>query len=81
MPRIYIQNKSSRSFEVFVSKYNGGGSDDWFTLNPEQGDGWNRDSNGWELVAFKIGGSRAGVYVPLGSTVQFYDLTNIQVIG
>jgi len=89
MPQIFVQNKSNHTVDVFVSKYNGGGSDDWFTLSPEQSDHWTRDSEGWEVVAFRVGSKRqptsdeirSGVYVKLGSTVQFYDVSNIQVIG
>lgn len=57
MPQVYVQNKSSQTLNVFVSKYNGSGSDEWFTLNPEQGDHWTRDTEGWELVAFRVGSS------------------------
>lgn len=84
-----VQNKSSQPLQVFVSKYNSGGSEAWYTLNSQQSDSWNRESEGWELVAFRVGSSlsptskenRAGVYARLGSTVQFYDVTNIQIIG
>lgn len=78
MPQIFVINKSGKPIDVFVSKYSGGGSDDWFTLNSEAGDTWKRDRNGWELVAFRDNNARAGVYVELGGTVEFHGLKNIK---
>lgn len=88
MPQIYVQNKSNHTISAFVSKFNGGGDTDWYTLNPQEGDKWTRDSEGWELVAFRVGESmsptsrenRGGIYVKLGSTVQFFDVDDIRVI-
>ncbi|KZP29255.1 hypothetical protein FIBSPDRAFT_851615 [Athelia psychrophila] len=79
MPAIIVHNASNSKVEAFISKYNGGGSEDWYPV----GDGarltWNRDNQGWELVAFKIGNRRAGVYVQLGALVTFKSLDQITV--
>ena len=90
MPTITVQNKTTYKVSVFVSKYNGG-SDAWYHLEAGQSDKWNRDTPGFELVAFRVGGevrptsdeSRAGVYARFsdkGSTVEFHGLNDIRVI-
>ncbi|KAF9071292.1 hypothetical protein BDP27DRAFT_1322276 [Rhodocollybia butyracea] len=89
MVKMHVENRSSKTVDVFVSNYNSGGSDEWFTLNAGQSDDWSRNTEGWELVAFRLGPkqtptsneTRAGVYAKLGSTVAFYDLTNVQIIA
>lgn len=77
MPVIIVHNNSSCEVELFVSKYNGG-SDEWYTVKSGARDEWKRNT-GWELVAFRIGNRRAGVYVAMDSLVTFNSLNNIVV--
>ena len=90
MPRITVQNKTTYKIYNFVSNYNGG-SDLWYPLEAGQSDPRNRDTPGFELVAFRVGGevrptsdeSCAGVYARFsdkGSTVEFHGLNDIRVI-
>jgi hypothetical protein len=78
-PTVFVKNDSGSDVSVFVSKYNGGGSDDWYTLKPNGQDSWTRDSVGWELVAFSTpdNSRRAGVYVKIPATVVFKSFDNI----
>ncbi|KAL7277302.1 hypothetical protein ACG7TL_009158 [Trametes sanguinea] len=81
MGSIIVINNSSSTISVFVSKYsNSDGSDAWFTLQPGARDSWSR--KWWELVAFKNANdsNRAGVYVPVDSTVTFTDMAHISVV-
>ncbi|KAI0373548.1 hypothetical protein BV20DRAFT_743668 [Pilatotrama ljubarskyi] len=78
LPSIIIVNGSSSTLHVFVSKYtNSNGSDAWFTVDAGKRESWSR--SGWELVAFKNADDtkRAGVYVPVNSTVTYRSLGDI----
>jgi hypothetical protein len=79
MPGIFVKNDTSSAIDCFVSKYtNKNGSDDWFTLQPGAGDTWQRN-DGWELVAFRHGTDRSGVYVKTGASIVFGGLGHIAV--
>ncbi|OSD01510.1 hypothetical protein PYCCODRAFT_1468672 [Trametes coccinea BRFM310] len=83
MGSIIVINNSSSTISVFVSKYsNDDGSDAWFTLEPGGRDSWSRTAKWWEFVAFKNANdtNRAGVYVPVDSTVTFTDMAHISVV-
>ena len=75
---IIVVNASKQDVSAFVSKYSRSSADDnWFKVTAGTRDSWARD--GWELVAFKNSNDtqRAGVYVPVNSTVTFHDFGNI----
>ncbi|CDO70369.1 hypothetical protein BN946_scf184999.g9 [Trametes cinnabarina] len=80
MGSIIVNNATGSTITVFVSKYsNSGGDDSWFNVPANSRESWSR--NGWELVAFKNSNdtTRAGVYVPVESTVTFHSFSNISV--
>ncbi len=78
MGSIIVINSSGQEVSAFVSKYSRNSADDnWFKVAANAHESWTRD--GWELVAFKDSNDthRAGVYVPVNSTVTFHSFTNI----
>ncbi|KAI0807573.1 hypothetical protein C8Q74DRAFT_1228096 [Fomes fomentarius] len=80
MGSIIVINASNEEISSFISKYsNSNGDDNWFKVAAGGRDSWGRGS--WELVAFKNANNtyRAGVYVPVNSTVTFHSFTNIAV--
>ncbi|CDO70368.1 hypothetical protein BN946_scf184999.g8 [Trametes cinnabarina] len=81
MSYIIVANDSSETIYVMVSKYSTApnGDDSWFPVASLSSDTWSRE--GWELVAFKNeqDSRRAGVYVPVDSTVTFVDFAHIDV--
>ncbi|KAI0807571.1 hypothetical protein C8Q74DRAFT_1228083 [Fomes fomentarius] len=79
MGSIIVINASNEDISSFVSKYSDG-DDNWFKVTAGGRDSWSR--KGWELVAFKNANDtkRAGVYVPVNSTVTFHSFTNIAVV-
>ncbi|KAH8800136.1 hypothetical protein DL96DRAFT_866960 [Flagelloscypha sp. PMI_526] len=87
MPIIVVRNKHSTEIDVFVSNYTTSkGNEDWFTLQPEGEDSWQRDE-GWELVAFRVNGNgihapRKGEYIQVnqGRILIFHSMENIQII-
>jgi hypothetical protein len=80
---IVVTNASTSDVKVLVSKYCGGGSDEWYPVKAGASESWSRDGPGWELVAFgnpkEIESERAGVYVMVGSLITFYSMSNISV--
>jgi hypothetical protein len=80
MPAIFVRNKFSEQVECFVTKFsNDKGDDSWYKLGAGVSDSWARGEPGWELVAFRVGNERAGVYVKGGSVVTFHNLKKITV--
>ncbi|KAI0366848.1 hypothetical protein BV20DRAFT_1001746 [Pilatotrama ljubarskyi] len=78
MGSIIVVNDTNGPMYVFVSSYsNPTGHSDWYNIGPGKRDSWSRD--GWELVAFKNEDDtkRAGVYVPVNSTVTYRGLDDI----
>lgn len=62
MPKIYVENKTGRPSDIFISKIaNGNGNDDWFNLSAGEGDSWNRSAGSWEVVVFSLGGNNSSV--------------------
>lgn len=79
MSGITVKNNSGTAVDVFVTKF-GGGSDEWYAVKSRGQDSWGRTSGSWNLVAFKVGSERAGVYVQAGSVVVFRSFKNITVL-
>lgn len=80
MGSMIVHNKSNSAVSCFVSKWTSdGGNESWFPLGANCRDSWSR--NGWETVGFKNENDtkRAGIYVPINSTVIFYSFDNIKV--
>jgi hypothetical protein len=78
MPAIFVRNKSSEEVECFITNFtNSKGDDNWCKLGAGKGDAWVRGEPGWELVAFRVKNDRAGVYVKVGTVVNFHNLKKI----
>jgi hypothetical protein len=82
MTHVTIKNKSGSNINAFVTTWSGGGFDAWYPLHPGEEDTWKRNSNGWDLVAFKDDGDthRAGVYVKLPKTIVFNAFNDIRIV-
>lgn len=58
---IKITNGASRTVEVAVSVWSGGGSDEYYSLEPGNGDTWGRNDPRGYLMAIK-GKPQSGIY-------------------
>jgi len=85
MGAFIVVNKSNQAVNVFVSKFNRSGDDDWFKLEAGAKDSWGADGgkNVWEVVAFQDPSNketvRSGRYVRVDSTIVFHSFDNIDV--
>jgi len=60
-----IYNDYDEPVDIFVSKYTGNGSDEWYSVAAGKTDIWKR-KEGWEMIVFKDkhdSSIRVGVYV------------------
>ncbi|KZP16714.1 hypothetical protein FIBSPDRAFT_865682 [Athelia psychrophila] len=76
---ITIRNQSSFAVEVFVTTYENGGDDKWYTLEAGHQDTWGREK-GWEVVGFKSNHAldkRTALYTKADSILIFKDFNNV----